>query len=510
MDSEHKHWAEALCEKMLLAGKEKYVVTAGMTTSGPCHLGTLCEFLYPHIIAGQLRSQGAQADFRFIADILDAFDSVPLQFEKYRASLEPHLGKPLCDVPDPTGEASSFGEHFLSETQSIMEKFGISPKIERANGLYASGAFDKYARLFLSREEAARRIVAETSGKQELPPDWSPIMPICARCGKISTTRVTWHDGENYKYACDRDVQYTRGCGATGENSIRERRYKLTWRLHWPSWMDHFGTDIEGAGVDHHTKGGSWDTVIGVFRGIFGKPPPQAFKFGFILLGGKKYSKSKGVGMGVSDLLSLLPPEVIKYMLVRPDLDENIDIVPSPQNFLRVISDFEATARLISQKAPVASLPRAARKKLVAFRLCTGKMRWSAQFTDVILYWQLYGDFAHAASALGDSEGVEFLRPYLLLWEARGLIPEEYLSKPNPTPPTHPAAIEFASKLSDSQTAEEIHGMVFEIASRHSIEPALLFELLYQSILGKSRGPKLGKLVRAIGPQGLKKQMLSQ
>lgn len=508
MEPQHKHWSEHLAQEVIKTKQEPFVISGGLTTSGPTHLGTVCEFLFPQTIVNALHLEGKEAKFYFIADIFDAFDSVPSVFEQYRKVLEPHLGKPLADVPDPTGKAASFGEHFLADARSAMRTLGVSPQIVRATELYSSGAFDRYAKLFLQNEALVRDIVARTSLRGELPSWWSPVMPVCAKCGRIATTRVTSRTADSYEYTCDRGVKYTTGCGFAGKNYLLDHKYKLTWRLHWPAWMDHFGTSAEGGGVDHFTRGGSRDTAVEIFRQVFKKEPPIGYRFGFILFEGKKYSKSKGTGMGVGDLLALLPPEVLKYMLIKPDLEENVDIVPKPQNFLRQIEEFESIAALSAANPDLSALARAERKKIIAYRLCAQGRNWSAPFMDIILYWQLYDDFKRAGELSGDMAGVEFLRPYLLEWQARGFIPEEYLSRPNFTPPTDPVAMDFFKRLSPKSSAQEAHDLVFEVAKQAGMPPAGLFELLYMSIIGKPKGPKLGKLVSAIGPSTLKSRML--
>ena len=89
-ETTHMHWSEWLAERVIAEKKEPYVITSGITTSGPAHLGTLCEFLFPDSIRKQLEKRGKKVTFYFLADILDAFDSVPLAMEQYKAQLEPH------------------------------------------------------------------------------------------------------------------------------------------------------------------------------------------------------------------------------------------------------------------------------------------------------------------------------------------------------------------------------------------------------------------------------------
>ncbi len=499
---EADHWTDIWARKIINEKKPPYVITSGITLSGPVHLGTLCEAYYPVAIGSRITSSGKDVSNYFISDDLDAFDSVPALLEKYSEELTPHLGKPLAHVPDPTGTTKSFGDYFLIEMKDIMNLFGISPKIIRMSEEYASGRFDSYAKLFLKEFELAKKIVAESSNR-ELPPDWSPIMPICEKCGKIATTVVTDFDDESYTYSCTRDVKYTKGCGYKGHNKISDHKYKITWRLHWPAWMDSFGTSAEGAGMDHHTKGGSWDTLVMVFKEIFKKDPPIGWKHGFFLLRGAKYSKSKGVGMGASDLLKLVPPEIVKYFLLRADIDENKDFDPTGNSLIKLYEDYESVSNI-----DISNTDRAGEKKHAAFVL-SGKKKWKARFLDILLNYQIYKDWSKVGEILNDAEGVSYLSKYIEAWIEGGYAPEEYSfviksSKPSDTT----GVFEFASKLSGQMNEIDIHNLVFETAKELNIPPSTVFKNLYSSLLGKERGPKLGKLIFAIGPEKVKGMLL--
>ena len=520
------HWSEQLAQEIVTKKNKPYVISGGLTTSGPTHLGTVCEFLFPQAIVDALAYLGDEAKYYFVADIADSFDGVPSVFEQYKAVLEPHLGKPLTDVPDPTGTAASFGDYFLADAKAAMDKFGVKPEIIRATDLYAKGAFDKYACLFLKEEAQVREIVARSSLREKLPDWWSPIMPTCGKCGRNATTRVMKHSemrGENrlesdsgedieYEYRCDRDVKYTKGCGHTGRNKISDHKYKLTWRLHWPAWQDYFGTTAEGGGVDHFTRGGSRDTLEMVFRDIFNKEPSIGYKFGFILFEGKKYSKSKGTGMGVKELMELLPPEVMKYMLLKPDLQENIDIVPTGVNLLRTIDDYEKAIVLLAA-GKTEELSRADHKRVMAARLASETAEhgrgWKTPFLDLIIYRNLQWSWEKISEKTGDAAAVEKLSPYLEAWEKRNFIPEEYAFAYKPQKAAEgSAARAFFAKLSASMPAVDIHNLVFATAKELNVPPAQMFKECYLALLGKEKGPKLGKLIEAMGVEKVKNDVL--
>ncbi|MBI2080002.1 lysine--tRNA ligase [Candidatus Micrarchaeota archaeon] len=500
----HQHWAEQLADRVIKEKTKPYLVSAGMTTSGPAHFGTICEFLFPFTIKIMLEKKGEEADFILFADILDAFDNVPIPMEKFRKDLTPHLGKPLVFVPDPTGQSKSFGDYFLDEVKNLIKIFGVKVKVISAVEVYKEGRADNYAKLYFENEEEAKKIIEETSGR-EIPSDWSPIMPICEECGKIATTRVTRHDSENYEYACDKDVKYTKGCGFKGKNKLTDHKYKITWRLHWPMWMDSYGTSIEGAGVDHHTKGSSWDTLLEVFKRIYKKEAPIGYRYGFILMEGKKYSKSKGLGLGISELVKFVPVEVIKYTLIKPDLEENIDINPTPQNMLRLIEDFEGAAKLTGN---VDEMDRATRKRALAFRLSVDKMHWNSSFLDILLYYQIYGDWTEVAKMLGDNDGVNYLKPFIQEWIGKEFIPEEYRFKYQPAKVTDEKLRGFVEHLNEKMDALAIHNSVFEFAKTNGIEPKTMFGEVYKILIGKERGPRIGKLIYALGVKRIKEDLL--
>jgi len=497
MEKEPRHWVEILSDRIVAEKEEPFIITSGITTSGSLHVGTLCEFLFSSAIERYLKDKGYQTEFHFIADIYDAFDAVPINLVKYEKQLTPHLGKPLCNVPDPEGCHESYGEHFFSEAIDVMKVLEVSPKLERANQLYSEGRFDSLAKFFLKNHEEARRVVSESSLKQELPAEWNALMPVCQNCGRIATTVVTEFDEGMYSYKDTRDAGYTKGCGYEGENKLSEHKYKLTWRLHWPSWMEVFHTSVEGAGVDHHTRGGSWDTVLAVYKEMFRKEPPIGYKFGFILLKGKKYSKSKGIGLGVTDILGLIPPELIKYTLFRPDIQENKDIDPTGYNLMRAFDDYAYASRIDMSGKEVS---RADRKKAIAFSLSTDRMKWKASFADLLMYKQLYGDWRKVGELLQDSEGVEYLKPYVEKWIAEEFAPEEYVFSFQPTKQGDMALVkEFAGRLQDGMKAIEIHNLVFEFAKENGVKPEEFFTQLYRVLLNKEKGPRMGKLIEAIG-----------
>ena len=500
MDKKNSHWSELIAEEIAEKASPPFVVASGITTSGPLHPGTLCEFMFANAIAKELKKKG-ETHFIFNADLLDAFDSIPEPFKKYEKELAPHLGKPLVFTPDPQGCHRSFGEHFLAEAVDAMHRFGAYPEILTAQDLYASGAYDEYAREFSERMDEVKEIVRVSSLRETMPGTWHPIMPICEKCGKVATTCVLSYSNGAYEYACDQDVGYTKGCGHRGKAKISDHKYKLIFRLDWPARQDFLNVTAEGGSVDHHTKGGTIATVYAIHRQFFRKRGPAVFyKFGFLKYKGKKYSKSRGIGHTVSELMQLLPLPVLEYALLRPDLQEDKELVLDEQSLLPLMSDFEHAASIDPQK----ELERADRKKAVAYSLTQGK-KWKAPLQDILVTYALYKDWGEVGRRLNDQEGVEYLAPYIEQWLARKWIPGKYVFELKGAPHGHGELVkEFASALDEGMAEQDIQNLVYGLAKKNNVPPPELFKSIYLALISKPQGPKLARFVKILGIKRVK------
>ena len=498
LDKKNMHWNEIIAEEIIEKKKPPYAVLSGITTSGPLHPGTLCEFMFADAVYKSMKKAavGQIVEFYFFADILDAFDNVPEPFKQYEAQLIPHLGKPLVHVPDPMGCHASFADHFLTEATDAMKKFGVQPTIIRAEKAYAEGRYDKYAMEFSERKDEIKEIVRVSSLRETMPESWHPIMAICAKCGKVSTTRILSYSNGEYEYSCDQDVKYTKGCGYSGKAKISDHKYKLLFRLDWPSRQDFLHISTEGGSVDHHTKGGTLSTVSAIHRDFFKKEPPYFYKFGFLKYKGKKYSKSKGIGHTVAELMELLPIPVLQYALLRPDIQEDKELVLEESTLLPLIADFEAVGNLDASS----EMARPERKKLISYALTQGK-GWKAPIIDILVTYAIYKDWKKTGELLGDPEGVAYLAPYISRWLEKGWIPDKYvfeLGKGGKA--ENPALVhKFASQLREGMNDEEAQALVFSVAKENGAAPAALFKDLYTVLIGKPRGPKFGKFAVVAG-----------
>ncbi len=154
-----------------------------------------------------------------------------------------------------------------------------------------------------------------------MPEDWYPYNPICSECGKMNHARVTGFHDPYVEYRCQ--------CGHQGKSDIRKAEGKLPWRVDWPARWSHLEIDFEPFGKDHATRGGSYDTGKAIVEGIFGGKAPDYVIYEWIQLKGKgAMSSSRAIAVSAQDMLSITPPEVMKFLVAKSEPKKHIDFHP--------------------------------------------------------------------------------------------------------------------------------------------------------------------------------------
>src|ERR1035437_8162787 len=74
---------------------------SGISPSGPVHLGNLRELMVPHLVADEVRRNGAPCRHILSWDDYDRLRRVPAGLP---AEFAEHIGRPLTSVPDPRSE----------------------------------------------------------------------------------------------------------------------------------------------------------------------------------------------------------------------------------------------------------------------------------------------------------------------------------------------------------------------------------------------------------------------
>jgi len=279
-------WVARTAEQVRAEGERRHpgeapTCASGISPSGPVHLGNLRELMVPHLIADEVRRDGAPCRHILSWDDYDRFRRVPAGFP---AEFAEHIGRPLTAVPDPCGRHLNWAEHFKEPLRESLARLGVRVTEISQTQMYTSGAYTEQIVLAMRRRADIGAVLARYRTRraprpEDTDPDdddpqtavYYPYRPYCAVCGRDDTT-VTAFDDETT------EISYTCACGAQfGPTPIAQVAGKLAWKVDWPMRWAYERVTFEPAGVDHSSPGSSF-TVGGELVSLFGGEMPTRWK----------------------------------------------------------------------------------------------------------------------------------------------------------------------------------------------------------------------------------------
>ncbi len=358
------HWADYTAQRLMERGDEQ-VSASGITPSGEFHIGHLREILSAEMIHRACLDAGMSSKYIFIVDSMDPLRRV---YDFLSPEYEEFIGCPLAFIPAPEEDGSpgdggiSYAEHFLSPFLEALEEIGVIPDdIVMNHETYEKGLFAEYIDSAITKRNEIRGIIEEISGR-ELSEDWFPYNPMGSD-GSLDRVKVT---GYEKPYVFWKDSH-----GNEGKADIRKAQGKMPWRIDWAArWGIHEIT-CEPAGKDHGAAGGSYDTGIPICKLLGGNPPEKMVYEWIQLKGMGPMSSSTGLTIGPMEALSIVPPEILRYVIARSKMNRHIEFDTGGMMFVTA-DEYE---RLVS-KPPSIEEGMSKRKK-ISVNTRTGAMRLS-------------------------------------------------------------------------------------------------------------------------------------
>ncbi|MDB6154091.1 MAG: Lysyl-tRNA synthetase [Chthoniobacteraceae bacterium] len=487
------------------------IINDSKTPSGRVHVGAMRGVLIHDAIFRTLKEKGIEARYFFGVDDYDPLDEIPAG---KGAHFEQYLGQPLCNVPPPDNStASDMAEHYIQEFFEVFAELGVTVEKYRMRDLYRSGKFNEAIDAILKSAPIVRRIYKEVSNSDR-PETWFPFQTICEQCGRIGTTEVFAYDGKEVSYRCRPDmVKWARGCGHEGKVSPFDGRGKLPWKLEWVAKWISFPVGIEGAGKDHSTRGGSRDVSAACLKAIFGKEPPINVPYEFFLVGGAKMSSSRGVGASARDMANLLPPEVLRFLMIRTKPNSPVNFDVHEEGIIKLFNEFDRYQ--LRATTGLANADEAFVYRLA--ELTPEGPYYTANFQLVTALVQMpHLDVVEQVEKRKGSALTAIERRHLDQRIASAKIwVENYASEEEKTrlQETLPARAEslsqvqraFLQKMADvlpETTWEDdaLQSKIFEVARMTPIDQPLAFKAIYRVLLDREAGPKAGNLLAFLDP----------
>lgn len=488
-------WLNDIVERAMVAHPQgEIIVSSGVSPSGKYHLGTLREILTAEVIMLELRRRGREARHLHIVDDHDVFRKVPSGFSEEYAQ---YLGRPLCDVPAPDGSDRSYADFFLDDMLIAARRLHLKMEVIRSTERYQQGFYVPAIEKALEHLDDIKRILGEVSGRK-LDEAWSPIQVIENGYLKNRQFRSINPNAKTLVYAD--------GEGNDCELSYADGGVKLNWRIDWPARWWLLGVNVEPFGRDHATKGGSYDTGEVIIREIFGGQAPLPVPYDFINRTGqtKKMSKSAGDTIAASELLDVLPPEIVWYFILRA----------APGKIL-TFDEGDTLMKLFDDFAALLARPDKTTAEQQLIELCTHDVEPTVSnipFTHLVASYQaslrdadrtidVIKRTEHAETAERDAHIIASELSFIDNWlntRAPEDVKFELLDAVSPDRFTE-AERDFLQKLGQKVAQAPLdadgqwfHNAIYELKDNLGMSPKDMFNTLYRALIGKTSGPRAG------------------
>lgn len=542
MKKQSAHWVDLLVDEIVAWSQQNHQdelhVDDMKTPSGRVHTGSLRGVLLHDVVAKAIVSSGKKnVVSTYVFNDLDPMDGLPSYLDSKQ--YQQYMGFPMCKIPAPDisksgidasklseeekerfQSAKNFAEFYAFDFIDAFRKLGSSQDIVWSHQLYESGEMNDYIKTALDNTDKIKKIYQEIANYQ-LPENWFPFQVICPKCGKVGTTLVTDWDGEQVTFECQHDkVEWAKGCGYKGKISPFNGTGKLLWKVDWPAHWAKLGVNVEGAGKDHTSAGGSRDMANVLIKQVFNKLVPFDIPYEWILVRGSKMSSSKGVGTSAREFVELFPAEVGRFLFVNRHYNSVIDFDPSTDSIPDLFDQYDQGARIFwKQEDGDERIGR-------SFELSQlGEIPlpyFLPRFRDIVIWMQDPKiDLNNKLAEVKESDLTTFELDILeermkcaLVWLER-YAPEKYklgvIDESVEKIVLKNDQLEFLQlldQLIDSQDwqPEELQQKIYELA-KSTLGAKQGFQAIYLSMLGKTAGPKAAWLLLDIEPELRKKKI---
>tara|TARA_B110001454_G_scaffold46954_1_gene46209 strand:- start:204 stop:1790 length:1587 start_codon:yes stop_codon:yes gene_type:complete len=501
-------------EKTLGRNLDVLKVESGLGASGVPHIGSLGDAVRAYGVKLALENLGYKSELIAYSDDLDGLRKIPAGFPD---SLEEHLAKPVSLIPDPYGCHDSYGMHMSSILLDGLDKVGIKYEFKRAIDTYKQGLLKDQIHTILQNSTKIGDKISELVG-QEKYQKYLPYFPVCANCNRLYTAESTEYiiDEKKVKYRChDTEIgsKMIKGCGHEGEADITKDLGKLAWKVEFAARWTAFDIRFEAYGKDimDSVKVNDW-----VADEILECPHPHHVKYEMFLdKGGKKISKSLGNVITTQKWLEFGTPKSILLLLykrITGARELGFEDIPSLMSEYNELEDIYFGRIKIDNQAKVTKL-----KGLYEYVNLLNPPKQSSTHINYRLLIELTKIFKEnreerVMKKLLDygvikEESIEIENIIKLAGNYSDEFDQQEKIEIELDDSTKKALKILVETLGADKEPEDIQNTIYQIAKSNNVQPKDFFKILYQIILGTSRGPKIGPFISDIGRKQVAKKL---
>lgn len=484
-----KLWPQREAERIVqrFPQADTYLLETGFGPSGHPHMGTVGEVVRTHFVAMALAELGKKSLLIVFSDDMDGLRKIPVNIDA--PWLQEHLGKPVSAIPDPYGCCPSYSAHMNKELREMLDDTGIPYKFISSTEEYKSGKYNEVLQLALARNQEILDVILPTL-RPENRAGWFPIMPVCENCGRVNTTKVLSFDADKatVEYSCSEELKGAVGCGHHGRQPVGNGRSKFGWKADWGARWAVFGINYEMYGKDLIESAKLSKQIA---RILGGRPPVDMFYEMFLDESGRKISKSVGKGLTVENFTRWGTPESLYYLMFKNPRQQkklsNETVIQYMDEVLKMAPE-DPEYKYIYFAGPHPRLP-IVYSDLINIIAAVG-------VTDIPVLKEFIID-VYGQDIAENWDYVEELLTTALNYYTDFILPQR--SFPVLTPEENRLLDLFLDLIERETEAEAVQSGTYDIARENGIPPKDFFQLLYQVLLGKPSGPRIGGFVAQMG-----------
>lgn len=518
-------WSDQIARKITSRKKFHYIdrpqpklktptVKTSASLSGVLHIGRLSDTIRAESVYLSLKDREVKARLIWVAEDMDPLrkvpKGVPARFSKY-------IGVPVTDIPDPYGCHKSYADHHKSTYLKVLGEFvRTKMKIYSMREEYKKKRFRPYISKLLDNVDAVREIQNKYRDTK-LPVGWSPWSPICQKCGKVITPRVTGFREGLVEYIC-KDYRFektvAKGCGYKGTADPLKDDGKLMWKSEWAAQWVRWQVVSEGGGKEYQVPGSAFWINGEIAEKVFGFPMPEPIFYEHIMIDGVKMSASLGNVVYPKDWLESASPEILRFFYNKKLMKTRSFSWGGLPN---LYDEYDLHARVFAGEEKVEN-----RKEREHMKRLYGLSRLKAGNPIGV-------SFAHASNLVqmlpDESAMIKSLKKTGHYKGGRNAIaqrlrlagswvelhaPEEYKLVLNKKVPSstkrklskaqREALSELAARLEKrSHKENELFDLFREISTAYDMKPLDFYRAAYLALLNKDRGPRLAGFILMLG-----------
>ena len=504
-------WADEIAEQVIkeYPDQEVYTCASGISPSGVVHMGNLREVVTSWFVVKALRDKGKKVRFIFSWDSYDRLRKIPKDADQ---SFEKYIGMPLDLVPALDGVEKSWARSFQQPFIDALKVLGVEVEHLFQSEQYMSGRYAEKMILAVKKRKEIYDIISSfktQDASDEERESYYPLNIYCEKCGK-DTTHVTGDkDGVELSYECK--------CGYHGTMNLRtQHNAKLVWKVDWPMRWTMEGVNFEPGGKDHSTEGGSYQVSSVIVKKIFGGRPPvyRGYEWlGIKGLNGDMHS-SKGGAISPKMMLEVYSPEIILWLFTR-NLPEKAFDLAFDDEVLRIYHEFDRMCDTVASGEADETVKRIVEMALSCnpnYKRCPVSAQTIASFAPIVNFdLEMLVKLLNKVGEKCTKEEIEDRFTRITTW-LKKYSPESIstlLTKSNREYYDSMLAEEkgWIATLVDNLkskefTMEEMQALLYEIpklnGEQNKVRQKRFFEIVYNLLLGKDKGPRLYLFLMAL------------